>query len=106
MNIFDHPSVQQYVIVAGIVVAASLLAATCSRAEEAKPDPRLTCQTSSPCKVIVLSKDEEDALLGQNKILDTAMQGRPLDLLGAVNYFRDKIRNAPAGVPAKVEEKK
>ena len=34
-----------------------------------------------------------------NQILDTAIQGRPLDLSGKVLYYRDKLRNAPAGAP-------
>lgn len=66
----------------------------------------IACQTPSPCRIIILSREEEEALMGQNKILDTAMQGRPLDLMGMVTYFRDKIRNAPAGSNAPVEPQK
>lgn len=65
-------------------------------APRAHADP-IFCQTPSPCRVIILSTEEEQALTGPNQILDTAMQGRPLDLAGKVLYFRDKIRNAPAG---------
>lgn len=63
-------------------------------ARAADPVP---CQTASPCKIIILSVEEERALTDPNQILDTAMQGRPLDLSGKVLYFRDKIRNAPPG---------
>lgn len=61
------------------------------------PTPQSPAAT---CKVIVLSPLEEQALAGDRGILDTAQLGRPLDLTGAVTYFRDKIKNAPEGKPA------
>lgn len=64
-----------------------------------EPAPPPVCQTASPCKIVILSAEEEQALLGPNMILDTAQQGRPLDLSGAVTYFRDKLRQAPRGTP-------
>jgi hypothetical protein len=65
--------------------------------EKAKPDARLLCPTPMPCKILILTTEEEQAMLGPRGILDTAEQGRPLDLLGAVKFFRDKIAKAPAG---------
>ena len=58
-----------------------------------------TCPSPQPCKVLILTPDEEQALTGPRGILDTAEQGRPLDLGGAVKYFRAKIDKAPAGTP-------
>lgn len=49
-----------------------------------------------PSKILTLTPQEEQALVGTNGILDTAQQGRPLDLTGTVQYFRNKIREAPA----------
>jgi hypothetical protein len=49
------------------------------------------------CKVLVLTPFEQNALVGPNQILDTAKQGRPLDLTNATDYFRHKIEAAPAG---------
>lgn len=74
----------------------------------------ITCPQSPPpapatsCKVLTLNPDEERALTATNGILDTARQGRPLDLTSAVTYFLDKLSKAvvvepPA--PAKPETK-
>ena len=51
------------------------------------------------CKVLVLTPFEQNILVGPNQILDTAKQGRPLDLTNATDYFRHKIEAAPAGKP-------
>jgi len=85
----------RYVVLAAAAVLVLAVLFTCNRAGAQEALPR--CQTASPCKIMILSKEEEEALTGLNQILDTALQGRPLDLMGKVNYFRDKIRNAPAG---------
>lgn len=56
------------------------------------------CPQGMPsCKVLILSPDEERALTGPNMILQTAEQGRYLDLGQVVKYFRDKLAAAPAG---------
>lgn len=56
------------------------------------------CPPGAPsCKVITLTPDEERALTGANMILDTAQQGRALDMTSVANYFRRKIETAPAG---------
>lgn len=64
-------------------------------------DARTDCPNQKPCKIIMLNEEEEKALLGQNMVLDTAMQGRAIDLGGVVTYFRNKLSTAPMGdVPA------
>lgn len=68
-------------------------------AARGEPAPQPQCPTAQPCKVLTLTQEEEQALIGERSILDTALQGRPLDLGGAVTYFREKIRTAPAGQP-------
>jgi hypothetical protein len=49
------------------------------------------------CKVILLTPQEERILTGQNGILDTAAQGRQIDLGGFAVYFKSKIATAPSG---------
>lgn len=49
------------------------------------------------CKVLFLSPAEEQLLMADRGILQTAEQGRPLDLGAAINYFRRKILTAPSG---------
>jgi hypothetical protein len=60
-------------------------------------DPRTDCPTPAPCKVLVLTVEEEKALVGSNMVFDTAAQGRQIELSGLAFYFRDKIARAPAG---------
>ena len=63
------------------------------------------CPTpGEPCKVVVLSPQEERALTAPNGILDTAAQGRNLELGGPVVYFKQKIAAAPAGEVKPVEK--
>lgn len=66
-------------------------------------NPVPTCLTQSPCKIIILSQEEEQALIGERMVFDTATAARMLDLAGVVAYFRDKLVKAPAGTP---QEKK
>jgi len=49
------------------------------------------------CRVLFLSEQEERLLTGQNGILDTAAQGRALELGQFAVYFKQKIASAPAG---------
>ena len=66
-------------------------------ARAAEP-PAYPCPDKAPsCKIITLTPEEERALVGPNLIFDTAQQGRPLDLMQAIAYFRQKILTAPAG---------
>lgn len=59
------------------------------------PDPGVKC------KVLFLTEQEERILTGQNGILDTAAQGRSLDLGQFAVYFKQKISSAPSGEPQK-----
>ena len=56
------------------------------------------------CKIITLTPFEQNALVGPNQILDTARQGRPLDLTNATEYFRQKLDKAPAGKTFEVKQ--
>lgn len=90
-----------YVVQATLAIAILIVSAvTYARAEPASFPCQPAAQGQPPttsCKVITLSPLEEQALSGQNQILDTAQQGRPLDLTGPVTYFREKLRSAPSG---------
>src|SRR5262245_61303674 len=78
---------------AALGTAIALLLGSIVDRAKAEPCPSGT----QSCKVLTLTPDEEQALTGARGILDTAKQGRPLDLGGAVEYFRTKIDKAPAG---------
>ena len=73
-----------------------------ARADEAAkpqcPEP------GQKCKVLFLNEQEERLLTGQNGILDTAAQGRQIDLGGFAVYFKSKIATAPAGEVQKVPD--
>ena len=63
------------------------------------------CPTpGEPCKVVILSPQEEKALTGQNGVLDTAAQGRLIELSGVAVYFKQKILTAPAGDMKPIEK--
>lgn len=60
-------------------------------------DPRTECPDANPCKVVLITAQEEKILLDDRGILATAAQARSLDLGGLVTYFQQKIAKAPAG---------
>ena len=67
------------------------------------------CPAGKACKVLTLTPEEQDMLLRDKGILQTAVQARPLDLGAIVQYFVTKIEHAPAGKvvePPKPPEKK
>jgi hypothetical protein len=67
-------------------------------ATSALADPRTQCPTpQQQCRVLTLTADEEKVLVMQNGILDTAAQGRNIDLGAAATYLRQKIIAAPVG---------
>lgn len=67
--------------------------------------PKPQCPTpGEKCKILILSPQEENLLTGQNGILDTAAQGRQIDLGGFAVYFKSKIATAPAGEVKPVEK--
>ena len=60
--------------------------------------PAVECPTpGQTCKVLILTPEEENALVTRNGVLDTAAQGRALELNGFVVYFKQKLAAAPAG---------
>ena len=66
---------------------------------------KIPCPTpGEPCRIVFLSPQEERLLTGQNGILDTAAQGRQIDLGGFAVYFKSKIAAAPAGEMQKAPE--
>jgi hypothetical protein len=79
-----------------LLVSALLLAAGfAAHADDAKPP---ACPTpGEKCKVVFLNEQEERILTGQNGILDTAAQGRSIDLGGFAVYFKSKITQSPQG---------
>ena len=79
-------------IAAIIAIAAIILFFAAAAAFSADCPPG-----AKSCKVITITPEEEEALIGPGRILDTALQGRFIDLNGAVKYFRDKLASAPAG---------
>lgn len=60
-------------------------------------DLHIPCPTPEPCKVLFLSPQEEALLTGKNGILDTAAQGRALELGQFVVYLKTRIQAAPSG---------
>lgn len=76
-----------------LVLADPLPPASSSAASEL----HVPCPDNQPCKIIYLNQQEERLLTGQNGILDTAAQGRALDLGQFAVYLKQKIAGAPAG---------
>lgn len=87
-------------VVCAILLFVWTLPTRAEVAAAAVATPAAQCPSPQPCRILILTQDEERALTGERMILDTAEQGRPLDLGGIVRYFREKIKNAPAGLPA------
>lgn len=71
---------------------------TMVRADELSKFP---CPTAEPCKILTLTSQEERLLTAQNGILDTAAQGRALELGQFSVYLKTRIASAPAGEPVK-----
>lgn len=71
---------------------------TMARADEL---PKYPCPTAEPCKILTLTSQEERLLTAQNGILDTAAQGRALELGQFSVYLKTRIASAPAGEPVK-----
>lgn len=74
------------------------------------PTPPVTCPDPGvKCKVIFLTQQEEQMLMTPNGILDTAAQGRALELGQFSVYLKTRITNAPQGevkpVPASTPPK-
>ena len=83
------------------VWVVSLLWVTRALADEA---PKVTCPTQEPCRILILTPQEEKALTGPNGVLDTAAQGRALELGQFAVYLKTRISASPMGDP-KPQEK-
>ena len=62
------------------------------------------CPTSEPCRILILTPQEEKALVTANGVLDTAAQGRALELGQFVVYLKQRIASSPFGEPHQVEK--
>ena len=85
-------------VAAGVVALVAITSCLAHSAECPQGVPR--------CKVLVLTPDMEQALVGPNMILDTAEWGNRAGLGSAVQFFKKAIADAPAGEVKKPEEKK
>jgi hypothetical protein len=92
------------------LLAGLALCVTSLRADESP----VNCPPGAKsCKIIVLTPEEETALIGDKMVFQTASQGRYIDLDPVVRYFLTKIAQAPSGkaepapgahrVPPKIE---
>jgi hypothetical protein len=58
----------------------------------------VNCPPKAPsCKILILTPEEEQALVGDRMIFQTASQARFLDVDPIVKYFLGKIAAAPSG---------
>lgn len=94
---FKHLNDYRVLRLTAILIILGVLLGTLGRAQDGSPMPR--CQTPAPCKILILSPEEEAALTGERMILDSALNGRIIDMIGPVLYFRRKIEQAPRGLP-------
>ena len=80
-------------------LAATLLLLVPISAFAQEPPPHAVCPVpGESCKILLLSPTEEKMLMIQNGILDTAAQGRALDLGQISVYLKTRIASAPSGV--------
>lgn len=62
-----------------------------------RADVRTECPSAKPCKILVLTEEEQNVLIGDKGILQTAAAARSLDLGAVSAYFQQKIAVSPAG---------
>jgi hypothetical protein len=92
LNWFNRPAAIAALVTAVLWI---LLCITIVHAQDAA---KITCPVpGETCKVVFLNAQEEKILTGPNGILDTAAQGRAIDLGGFAVYFKQKIGSAPSG---------
>ena len=90
-----------------LAAAVLLILALVTRHARADDLPHAQCPTAGePCKILVLTAQEERMLMGPNGILDTAAQARSLDLGQFVVYLKTRIAGAPAGAVQPLPETK
>ena len=77
-----------------IALLASLPSVSLAQSPMVHPE----CPTvNEPCRILYLSPQEEQLLTGKNGILDTAAQGRAIELGGFAVYFKQKIATSIFG---------
>lgn len=95
-----------YPLALGALLSAIFWIMLCMNVVHAQDAAKIPCPTPEPCKILVLSQQEEKILMQQNGILDTAAQARSLDLGQFAVYLKTRIANSPAGEPLKAAESK
>ena len=81
-----------------VVMTVLLMIALWATGALAAEPKDVTCPTAGqPCKILVLTPQEEQLLIKPNGVLDSAAAGRYLDLGNIVSYFRIKLMQAPQG---------
>lgn len=66
---------------------------------------KIPCPTpGQPCKVLILTPQEENVLMQQNGVLDTAAQARALELGQFSVYLKTRIAAAPQGEVQKLSD--
>lgn len=83
-------------------LAAIMLAPIAVAAQENK----VPCPNQMPCKVIVVTEDEEKTLTGQGMIFDAAEWANKMNFSSLVAAWKQKIATSPQGEVKKIEEKK
>lgn len=84
--LFYLAAVASFVLLAGVTLACA----------EELPHP-VCPDLGVPCKVLYLNQQEEQVLMRPNGVLDTAAQGRALELGQFSVYFKGRVATAPAG---------
>jgi hypothetical protein len=79
---------------AAVLLFASLWATGVIAAEKATTE----CENiGEPCKIVRITPQEEQLLIRQGGVLDTASAGRYIELGNVTSYFRMKLMQAPQG---------
>lgn len=77
----------------------------CSTMVHADELPKIPCPTpGQPCKVLLLTPQEENLLMQTNGVLDTAAQARALELGQFSVYLKTRIAAAPQGEVQKLPD--
>ena len=91
-------------LLTAVLWACAGLLVTRALAQEAATTVHVPCPTSEPCRILILTPQEEKALVTANGVLDTAAQGRALELGQFVVYLKQRIASSPFGEPHQVEK--
>lgn len=86
------------IFLTAVVMTVLLMIALWATGALAAEPKDVTCPTAGqPCKVLILTPQEEQLLIKPSGVLDSAAAGRYLDLGNVVSYFRMKLMQAPQG---------